>query len=137
LIAQKKMSINFAGIWNADLGKSRLLGACPRAISVRIEHWGLELKQEILVTKLDGEEDRVSFKCCIDSEDHCLLNGKPIRGSARWVGEELLIESWIQLGDREVHFCDFWSLSPDGQTLTMEHRDDHLAGQITIFDRVG
>jgi|SRR5579862_1240277 len=131
------MSVNFAGIWNADLRKSRLLGPCPRAISLRIEHRDIELQEELLVSKLDGEEYRVTFKCRIDSEDQCLLNGKPIRGSARWVGEELLIESWIQLGNREMHFCDFWSLSPEGQTLSMEHRNDDLAGQITIFDRIG
>jgi hypothetical protein len=59
-----------------------------------------------------------------------------IRGSARWEGDELIIESWIRLGTREMHFCDCWSLSSDGRTLTMEHRNDDLAGQLTILDRV-
>jgi hypothetical protein len=27
-----------------------------------------------------------------------------------------------------------WSLSSDGQTLTMEHRNDDLAGQLTVLD---
>ena len=46
-------------------------------------------------------------------------------------------ESWMQFAAREMHFCDCWSLSSDGQTLTMEHRNDDLAGQLTILDRVG
>jgi len=30
-----------------------------------------------------------------------------------------------------------WSLSDDGQRLTMEHRGDDLDGQITVLDPVG
>jgi hypothetical protein len=47
-----------------------------------------------------------------------------------------LIESWMNVGGRDVHFRDYWFLSSDGRTLTMEHRDDDLRGQITLFERV-
>jgi hypothetical protein len=59
----------------------------------------------------------------------------PLRGTARWIGDELLIELFTHAADREMHLCDYWSVSPDGETLTMEHRDDDLAGQITILHR--
>jgi hypothetical protein len=92
--------------------------------------------EEVLVT-MDGSEDRLVFQCCINGEkDRNLLNGKPIRGTARWEGEELLIESWVQFAGREMHFRDRWSLSSDRQTLIMEHRDGDLAGQITVLDQV-
>jgi hypothetical protein len=131
------MSVNFAGVWNANLGKSRFLGLSPNAILIKIEQSHAELEQEIVVTKADGSEDRAVFRCSINSEqDRNLLNGMPLRGSARWEGEELVIESWMQLGGCEMHFRDCWSLSSDQRTLTMEHRDDDLAGQITILDRV-
>jgi hypothetical protein len=131
------MNVNFAGFWKANLLKSRFLGSPPKALSVKIEQSDLELQEEVVVTKLDGSEDRVVFKCRMNGErDQNLLNGKPVRGAARWEGEELVIESWLQLGAREMHFCDYWSLSPDRQTLTMEHRNDDLAGQLTILDRV-
>ena len=54
---------------------------------------------------------------------------------SRWEGAELIIESWMRAGEREMHFRDCWSRSPDAQRLTMEHRDDDLAGQLTILDR--
>ncbi len=131
------MRVNFAGVWNASVHKSRFLGPVPKALSVKIEQSALELQEEMLVTKLDGSEDRMIFKCWTNGEqDRNLLNGKPVRGCARWQGDELIIESWVQFGTREMHFCDCWSLSPDKQTLIMEHRNDDLAGQITILDRV-
>jgi hypothetical protein len=48
-----------------------------------------------------------------------------------------VIESWMRFGTREMYFCDCWALSPDGQSLSMEHREDDLAGQLTVFDRAG
>jgi len=56
---------------------------------------------------------------------------------ARWIGRELLIHSDVNHAGRSMHLCDYWSTSDDGQRLTMEHRGDDLAGQITVFDRIG
>jgi hypothetical protein len=47
-----------------------------------------------------------------------------------------VIESWISVGGRNCHFRDHWSLSPGGQILTMEHRDDDLAGQMTVLEKI-
>jgi hypothetical protein len=131
------MTIDFSGNWSANLLQSRLLGPTPTAISIRIEQSEAELKEEMLVTKLDGSEDRLLFQCWLNGEtDRNLLNGKPIRGAARWEGEELVIESRKQLAGREMHFCDRWSFSSDRQTLIMEHREGDLAGQKTVLTRV-
>jgi hypothetical protein len=135
---ERYMSVNFTGIWNANLLKSRFAGPPPKAISIKIEQSDCELEEEVVVTKLDGSTERVVFQCWINGQqDRNLLNGRPVRGATRWEGEELIIESWMQFAAREMHFCDCWSLSSDGQTLTMEHRNDDLAGQLTILDRVG
>jgi hypothetical protein len=132
------MSVNFTGTWTANLAKSRLLGPPPTAIRVRIEHADPALLEKMAVTKADGSEEQVVFQCWTHGDQgKSVLNGKEVRASARWEGEELTIESWVQFGTREMHFCDCWSLSPDGRTLTMEHRNDDLAGQVTVFERVG
>jgi hypothetical protein len=132
------MSVNLTGVWNANLTNSRILGPTPRAITVTIAHSDPELQEEIVVTKLDGSEERIVFKCSTNGEPgKNLLNGRAVHGSAKWVGEELVIESRMQSGPREMHFCDYWSLSPNGQTLSMEHRNDDLAGQKTVLERAG
>jgi hypothetical protein len=132
------MSVNFSGTWNANLSKSRFLGPPPKTVSVKIEHSDPELQEEMVVKKIDGSEEKVVFKCWTNGEqDKGLLNGTAVRGCARWEGAELVIESWMRFGKREMYFCDFWSLSPDGQSLSMEHRKGDLAGQLTVFERAG
>jgi hypothetical protein len=114
------------------------MGPPPKAISAKIEHSDGKLRAEISVTKLDDSEDKVVFECSTNGEQYQnLVNGQRLRGRATWKGEELVIESWMEIGTRAVHFCDCWSLSPDRKTLIMEHRNDDLAGQITFFDRAG
>lgn len=131
------MSVDFSGRWTADLSKSKLLSPRPKAMVVMVAHSEPDLRQEITVTKDDGSEQRIVFECRTNGEtDRCRLDGKEVRGQAQWRGEELVIELWMRHGDREIYLCDCWSLSPDRQTLTMEHRDDALAGQVTFLRRM-
>lgn len=131
------MSVDFSGTWQADLSKSKFLGLQPLAMRVTIEHSGLELREVLLVTRSDGREDRADFFFRTTGEDGtCQLNGLSIRGHARWVGEDLVVETWMKLGEREVYLCDHWSLSADGRTLVMEHSQDALAGQRVVFGKV-
>ena len=127
---------DFTGHWRADLAQSKLLGLQPKAMTMHIDHSDPDLRQEIVVTKEDGSEEQVTFRCRTNGEpDQCRFNEKQVRGSAQWQGDELVIEIWIENGGREFYLCDCWSLSPDGQTLTMEHRNDALAGQVAVLRR--
>jgi hypothetical protein len=127
--------IDFTGIWKANIEKSKFLAPPPKALSMKIDQSQTELHQEVVVTRPDAKADRMTFNCSISGENKSSLNGQTIRGSATWQGNELLIESWLNAGERELHFRDFWSLSDDRKTLIMEHRDDDLAGQRTVLER--
>jgi hypothetical protein len=102
------------GLWEVDLERSRLMGPPPRRILMKIAPVGDELKHAVLVTRADGVEQRV------------VAAYRP-----RHDGERVVIETTY--GGRE--FRDYWSLSDDGQTLTMAHLDDDLAGQTTLLRR--
>ena len=130
------MSLDFSGVWKANLEKSRLLGFVPKAILVKIKYSDPELVEEILITRLDASEDRVVFRCRTTGDEITnSIHGAVLRSRSRWQGTELVIESWMNLGGRESYFRDHWSLSADGQVLTMEHRNDDLAGQMTVLER--
>lgn len=115
---------DFTGTWKANLEKSKFLGFPPKALTIKIDQSRTELHQEIVAIRPDGNEARMTFACAMNGEQNkTSLNGNPIRGSATWQANELLIESWLKAGERELQFRDFWSLSDDRKTLVMEHRE--------------
>jgi hypothetical protein len=129
--------MNLSGSWTADFGQSQLRGPAPAAVNVRIEHSHDRLREEITATLPDGTERRSVLECHIGGVQAMVsLAGRPVRGGVKWEGQELVIELWVDAGNRELHLCDYWSLSPDGRVLTMEHRNDDLAGQKTVFRKV-
>lgn len=131
------MGTNFTGSWKLDLSKSKFPGLAPRTIALKIKHSDSSLDEEMLITRSDGSEERVVFHCQTDGRPYeNVLNGRTLRGVANWKGQELLIESWMLVGGKEMHFRDFWFVSADRRTLSMEHRDDGLAGQLSVFERI-
>ena len=128
--------INFSGVWEADVTKSKFVGPAPARLHVTLDHQDPELQEHLVTMRTDGSVSRAVFVCRITGKEGTLqFGGNPMRGTAYWQGDELVIESWIKLGDGEVFLRDCWSLSSDGHTLTMEHRNDHLAGQRVLFER--
>ncbi len=126
---------DFTGIWELNLEKSVLRGPVPKRVLVKIEHREPELTQEILVTDAEGNAQRVRAMFRTGASCENLLGGTTMGTLARWEGRELVLESSMETSGRKMHYKDYWSLSNDGQTLTMEHRDDDLAGQISILER--
>ena len=126
---------DFTGEWELNLERSLLRGPTPKRIAMEIEHREPRLVQRIVFTNAEGTEKRMIFEYKSGAETTNSLGGAPARTSAHWEGEELVIETRVMTPCREVHFKDHWSLSGDGQTLTMAHRDDDLAGQISILEK--
>lgn len=127
--------MNFTGTWRARMEASRFLGTPPQSVVVEIEHDEPRLVQSMCVTTATGEE-RLKFAWTTDGQESVnLIRGVEGRTRARWAGEELVIETSMTTPAREFRFRDCWSIEPDGM-LVMEHRDDDLAGQRVVFDRV-
>lgn len=106
-------------------------------MSASIHHADPELRVDMVLAKPDETVVRRTSQFLTTGEEVSnSLYDTQMRSRAQWMGKELLIESWVTLKGKEWHTRDFWSLSEDGQMLTMEHRDDDLAGQIARLDRV-
>jgi hypothetical protein len=103
---------------------------------VALEHRDPRLIDTTLTTDANGGTVRDVFAALTSGEEFVnSIRGTNVRSRASWEGAELVIESWADMGERKAHFRDHWSLSGDGKTLKMEHRDDDLAGQIAVFER--
>ena len=127
---------DFTGVWQVNFEKSTLRGQPPKQILMKIEHQEPKLIQSVHVIHETGHEERLTFTYeTTGNETANPVGGGTARCCAQWIGRELVIESWMKTPGREFHFKDHWSLSDDGRTLTMAHRDDDLAGQISVLEK--
>jgi hypothetical protein len=126
---------DFTGVWEVNLERSALRGPAPKRILAIIEHREPRLIQQLLVTNADGVEQRMTFRFGTDAETVNEMGNASAQTLAHWEGTELVIESRMKTPGRDAYFKDHWSLSEDGQTLTMAHRDDDLAGQISVLEK--
>jgi len=127
---------NFTGTWKADLAKTKLIGGYPKEIVAQIDHTEPVISVNMLFTPAEGAAHRIGFKGRTNGEEvENIVLGARWHSTIQWVGSELLIESRVSQQGRNFHFRDFWSLSDDGKVLTMIHRDDDLAGQVTVLNR--
>ncbi len=127
---------NFTGVWQVNLEKSTLRGQPVKELLVKITHEEPRILQQILVTYANGNEDRMTFTFeTTGKESKNSMGGAAAQTKAHWEATELVIESAVQAGGRELRFRDHWFLSNDAETLTMEHRDDDLAGQISVLEK--
>jgi hypothetical protein len=126
---------DFTGTWKLNLERSTLRGSIPKQLLMKIEHREPILIQEVWFTDDSGSERRQTFTVEIGSGTFNPIGGTTALTHSRWEGSELVIESRMKTPEREFYFKDHWSLSGDGQTLTMAHRDDDLAGQISVLEK--
>jgi len=131
------MNPDFTGKWKADLKRSRLLDPAPKDLLVTIFHSEPDLRFNMTITAADQNTRHIDFQAQTTGESATnFVLGAEWKSRLRWVDSELLIESWVNHSGRRMHFCDYWSLSSDRRILTMEHRNDDVAGQITVLDRM-
>ena len=131
------MHTDFSGQWKADLAASTLKGAPPTAILASIAQQASLLRCEMTIVSPGSTPTVMTFEVGINGQPTCnTARGADWVSCSRWVDGELLIESEVTHAGGQLHFRDYWSLSHDGRRLTMEHRDDDLAGQVTVLDRI-
>ena len=126
---------DFSGVWEMNIARSALRGPTPKRVVAIIEHREPKIIQQLLITKVDGAEQQMTFRFATDAETTNAIGDASGQTLAWWEGEELVVEFRMKTPSRDVCVKDHWSLSEDGQTLTMAHLDDDLAGQISVFER--
>jgi hypothetical protein len=128
---------DFTGRWRADLAASRLRGPTPKEIVVSLVHSDPDLRAEMTIVTADATATHIVFDARTTGEAIAnTIGGAEWVSRSRWAEHELLIESDVSQAGRLMHFRDYWSLSSDGQRLTMEHRGDDLDGQLTVLHRM-
>ena len=111
---------NFSGQWTLNLSKSSYGSfPAPQGMTRKINHQGVALS--ISSTQRGAQGDVTSDLLYTTDGHECLnkmLTGE-VKGTARFEGDSLIIESSRQINNAELKERDVWTLSSDGKTLTI------------------
>jgi hypothetical protein len=126
---------NLTGRWQIDPSQSNL-APMPLELTVTINHEGAALHVDMIGVRNDGSLLLQRFETLTDGSDATsFLNGAQVTCRSYWAGVELVIESVFDAPDGPTTFRDYWSMDPRHDLLIMEHRDDPLSGNRSVFTR--
>ena len=126
------MGTDFSGRWIAKLDESRFVSRVPRRLTAAITQSADWLHVEMHVSFEDIDDSRMVYDAPIVTSDEVRSGSVAL---ARWMGDDLLVETRVETREREIVLRDRWRLSEDRSRLTMAHRGDVLAGQTVVFER--
>jgi hypothetical protein len=113
---------NFSGEWKMNPAKSDFGGMpAPEVVTRSIEHKDPSLAIKTYQKGAAGESTS-ELKYTTDGKPASnTVRGMEAKGTARWEGDTLVIESWLQVQSMEIKSKEVWSLSTDGKTLTIRN----------------
>jgi hypothetical protein len=128
LAAQSQAAPNFTGVWKLNLAKSEL-GPVPQpeVLTRTVNHNDPSL-QISSYTKGAAGETTTELKYTTDGKP---AENKGSKGTAKWDGDKLVVDSIRDFQGSELKLHDVWTLSADGKTLTVS---SHIAAPQGEFD---
>ena len=121
---------NFSGDWKLNVSKSEF-GPMPPPSSMtgKITHQDPKLK---LAVKQTGERGDVDYEMNYSTDGKETTNefrGNPMKSTARWDGEALVIDTKGSFDGNDFTIQDRMSLSADGKTLTLKRHFSSSMGE--------
>jgi len=131
---QAMAATNFSGEWKLNLSKSDYGPVpAPEFMNRSIQQTDASI---VIKTHQKGAqgEVRTEIKYTLDGKENTnMINGSPSKGTAKWDGDKLVVESTRDNQGMELKFKDTWSLSGGGKVLTINTK---VSAQGQEFDLV-
>jgi hypothetical protein len=131
-INQVSAKPNFSGEWKMNAAKSNFAPLPqPDKMLRKISQHDSNLK--ITTTQYGQQREIITDLAYTMDGKECknVIRGQEFTGTARWDGDTLLIESKREVQGMEIIQKESWTLSPDGQTLTIAN---HIQTPQGAFD---
>ncbi len=111
---------NFSGDWTLDSGKSDFGPMpAPTTMTRKVEHNDPDLTYTQVVQGGPQGDQTVKMTYSTDGKETTNdLMGNPLKTTAKWDGNALVITGKADFGGNEVTLTDKWTLSDDGKVLT-------------------
>jgi hypothetical protein len=128
LAAGAQAAPNYTGVWKLNLSKSELgMMPAPEIATRTINHNDPSLQISSYQKGAAGEAT-TELKYTTDGKP---AENKGSKGTAKWDGDKLVIDSVRDYQGAELKIHDVWALSADGKTMTI---NSHLALPQGEFD---
>ncbi len=135
LAAHAQAAANFTGAWKLNLSKSDY-GPVPQpdTMTRTITHNDPSLQISTYQKGAQGEAT-TELKYTTDGKP---AENKGSKGTAKWDGDKLVVDSVREYQGGELKFHDVWNLSADGKTLTVNSHLIVPQGEVDltlVFDK--
>jgi hypothetical protein len=113
---------NFSGEWKMNIAKSDFGPIpAPDVLTRTIRHNDPSLEYTTIQKGAQGEV-KTDLKYTTDGKPALnKIQGNDAKGSAKWQGDSLLIESSRDFQNLQITSKETWTLSPDGNVLTIKN----------------
>ena len=137
LAAESQAATNFSGEWKLNLAKSDYGPAPqPEFMTRTIKHDDPVLQ---ISTHQKGAQGEATTELKYTTDGKPVENAKPpSKGSAKWDGDKLVIDSVRDFQGTDLKFHEVWSLSADGKVMTINNHATVPQGEfdlVLVFDK--
>jgi hypothetical protein len=137
MAAQARAASNFAGDWKLNLAKSDYGPApAPEFMTRTIKQDDASIEYSTHQKGAQGEAT-THIKYTLDGKPAQNTN-PPSKGSAKWDGDKLVVDSVRDFQGSDLTFHEVWSLSADGKILTINNHASVPQGEfdlVLVFDK--
>jgi|SRR5215213_3969517 len=125
LFAEAQSKPNVSGTWKMNAEKSKFERGGPQAITIKFDQQGATLRESLKMTNDRGERT-IDLVYDLDGKESLQqLDNRPIKTTARWEGESLIIEF---KNDEGFNFIRRIAVAGDGKTMTIDVKQSSTGG---------
>lgn len=123
---------DFSGTWKIVLDKSDF-GPMPPPEKVEqiVEHKENDLKVNVTQVGQQGEI-KLELNYSTEKETTNTFRNAPMKSTAKWDGDKLVVVSKIEFQGNEIVIQDTWSLADEGKTLVMDRKLNTPQGDLEM-----
>jgi len=138
LTAAAQAPVNLSGVWERNKSASSPEKQPVDGLNLKIDQQGATIDVVLRVVQ-KGNLEQSNIRYVAGQETRGEMHGAPMTCRAEWDGAALVVHSTVKLMGKELHLTDRYTLSADGNRLTMHERhkfDTEPEGEDTqVFDR--
>lgn len=115
---------NLSGVWQLNKEKTEFKRKPPESMRWKIDQEGPNVVVTLRVNA-DGVQQQFAFRYAVGGDTRNEIHGAPMNSHAEWDADAFVTRSVAVIGGKELRMSDRFTLSSDGQTLTLRQKHQY------------